>query len=120
MALSIEVRETTVVKLAGKLDTETSPAAEEQFKALAARAPRHVVFDLAGLEFMTSAGLRALFLARKALTEKGATCYLLNPQPQIARVIEIAKALPDMRVFRNVAELDEYLAAVQTRDQDGD
>lgn len=120
MALSIEVRETTVVKLSGRLDTETAPAAEEQFNAIAARSPRHVVFDLAELEFMTSAGLRALFLARRALTGKGATCYLLNPQPQIARVIEIAKALPDMRVFKNTAELDEYLAAVQSRVKDGD
>jgi hypothetical protein len=41
-------------------------------------------------------------------------------QPQIEEVFEIIKALPGLGVFRNHAELDEYLAARQLRDRDED
>jgi len=120
MALSIQIRDTTVVKFDGKLDGTTSPGAEEELQTVVARAPRHVVFDLSGLTFMTSAGLRVLFLAKKALTQKGAECFLLNPQPQIARVLEVAKALPDLRVFKDNRELDSYLAAIQAKVIEGE
>jgi anti-anti-sigma factor len=119
MSLSIEIRETTVVKLKGRLDSMTSPAAEEQLQALVERAPRHVVLDLAGLEFLTSAGLRVLFLLKKGLDGKGTESYMLNPQPQVARVLEIAKALPSLRIFKSSAELDEYLAGIQAKVVEG-
>ncbi len=120
MALRIQVRDTVVVRLDGKLDGTTSPGAERELQAVISRAPRHVVFDLGGLTFLTSAGLRVLYLARKALTEKGAEVSLLNPQPQIARVLEIAKALPDLRVFKDARELDGYLAAIQAKVIEGE
>jgi hypothetical protein len=34
-------------------------------------------------------------------------------QPQIQEVFEIIRALPGIAVFKDVAELDEYLAARQ-------
>jgi hypothetical protein len=34
-------------------------------------------------------------------------------QPQIQEVFEIMKSLPGISVFKNIAELDEYLAARQ-------
>ena len=38
-----------------------------------------------------------------------------NRKPHIDKVFEILKALPDMTVFANEAELDDYLAAMQER-----
>jgi anti-anti-sigma factor len=120
MALSIQIRETTLVKFDGKLDGATSPGAERELQAVVDRAPAHVVLDLSGLTFLTSAGLRVLFLTRKGLTSRGSQCFLMNPQPQIAKVLEIAKALPDLRVFKNARELDDYLTAIQAKVIEGD
>ena len=38
-----------------------------------------------------------------------------NRKPHIDKVFEILKALPDMAVFANEQELDEYLDAMQAR-----
>ena len=120
MSLSIQVRQTTVVVLAGRLDTETSPRAEGALASVLSAAPKHVVFDLAGLDFISSAGLRVLLGARKTLTEAGSECLLVNMKPQIEKVLEIIKALPGMKIFRNAKEADDYLATIQERVLEGD
>jgi anti-anti-sigma factor len=120
MPLEIAVRQTTVVTLKGRLDTDTAPAAEQAMGPVLATAPPHVVFDLGGLQFISSAGLRVLLLARKKLTEIGSECLLLNVQPQIARVLEVVKVLPDLRLFSTPGELDEYLVSIQRKVLDGD
>jgi len=120
LALSISIRQTTVVALGGRLDTATSPEAEKALQPVLATPPRYVVFDLAGLEFISSAGLRVLLGARKALSDAGAECVLVNIQPQIARVLEVIKSLPGMKIFASAREADEYLAALQRRVVEGD
>jgi len=120
MALSISVRETTVVVLGGRLDTSTSPEAEAALAPILAASPKHVVFDLAALEFISSAGLRVLLGARKALGDAGSDCVVVNMQPQIARVLEVIKSLPGMKIFATAREADEYFAALQRRVIEGD
>ena len=120
MSLSIQVRQTTVVTLAGRLDTATAPGAEQALAPVLAEAPKHVVFDLAGLEFISSAGLRVLLGARKALSERGSECLLVNIKPQIERVLEVVKSLPGMKIFTSAKEADDYLAALQQRVIEGD
>jgi len=120
MALSISVRETTVVALGGRLDTSTSPEAEAALAPILGASPKHVVFDLAALEFISSAGLRVLLGARKALADAGSECLVVNMQPQITRVLEVIKALPGMKLFATAREADEYLAALQQRVIEGD
>jgi anti-anti-sigma factor len=85
-----------------------------------AAAPKHVVFDLEGLDFIRSAGLRVLRGARQTLSEAGSECLLVSMKPQIARVIEVIKSLPGLKVFASAREVDEYLAALQRRVIDGD
>ncbi len=72
-----------------------------------------VVFDLAGLDFISSAGLRVLMAARKRLSARKGKLLLKNPRPHVQKVFEIVKALPDVKIFASVQELDEYLASIQ-------
>ncbi len=108
------------VKLTGSLDTATAPELERQlFPALPA-AVKDLVFDLAGLKFISSAGLRIFATARKQLKERGGQVSFLNMQPQIQEVFEIMRSLPGVAIFKDVAELDRYLAARQrSHQQDG-
>jgi hypothetical protein len=46
--------------------------------------------------------------------------HLVNLQPQIAKVLEIVKALSGINVFKNLQEMDEYLAAMQRQVQEGE
>jgi anti-sigma B factor antagonist len=104
---------TVTLNLAGSLDTETSPELEKRLAAELTPAVIDLVFDLAGLKFISSAGLRVFSIARKLMKERGGQVSFIHLQPQIQDVFNIIKALPGISVFENVAELDSYLAARQ-------
>ena len=101
------------MKLTGSLDTATAPELERQLAPVLAGPIKDLVFDLAQLKFISSAGLRVFSTARKTLKERGGQASFVNMQPQIQEVFEIMKSLPGVAVFKDVAELDRYLAARQ-------
>ncbi len=106
------------VKLTGSLDTATAPELERQLAPVLGGPVKDLLFDLAGLKFISSAGLRVFAVARKQLKEHGGQVSFVNMQPQILEVFEIIKALPGVAIFKDVAELDRYLAARQRSHQE--
>jgi anti-sigma B factor antagonist len=101
------------VKLTGSLDTATAPELERQLAPVLAGPIKDLVFDLAKLKFISSAGLRVFSATRKNLKERGGQTAFIHMQPQIQEVFEIMKSLPGVAVFQDEAELDRYLAARQ-------
>ncbi len=107
------------VKLTGSLDTATAPELEKQLAPVLGGAVKDVVFDLAQLKFISSAGLRVFSTARKTLKDRGGQASFVNMQPQIQEVFEIIKSLPGVAVFKDIAELDRYLAVRQRAHSQG-
>lgn len=99
--------------LTGRLDTLTAPKLETEV-ALLLDSPdvTSLVFQLEGLEYISSAGIRCLLRARKVLEERGEGVAIVNPQPAVRRVFEIVKALPPDRIVASQAALDAYLDAM--------
>src|SRR5690242_19621399 len=61
-----------VVRLAGRLDSQSAPSAEERLTQLIAGAAPRLAIDLTDLEYISSAGLRVLLLvARKVQQADG-------------------------------------------------
>lgn len=108
------------VTLTGSLDTSTAPELERQLVPVLAGGVKDLVFDLAQLKFISSAGLRVFSNARKTLKERGGQASFVNMQSQIAEVFEIMKSLPGVAIFKDVAELDRYLAVRQRKHLEGD
>jgi anti-anti-sigma factor len=108
---------TVTVKLAGSLDTSTAPDLERQLAPVLVGDVKDLVFDLAQLRFISSAGLRVFSNTRKQLKERGGQTSFVNMQPQIQEVFEIMKSLPGVAVFKDLGELDRYLAARQRSHQ---
>ncbi len=106
------------VKLTGSLDTATAPELERQLAPVLAGPVKDLVFDLAQLKFISSAGLRVFANTRKQLKERGGQASFVHMQPQIQEVFEIMKALPGVAIFESVAELDRYLAMRQRSYED--
>jgi len=102
-----------IVKLNGSLDTATAPELEKQLAPVLGGHVKDIVFDLAQLKFISSAGLRVFSIVRKALKERGGQASFMNMQPQIQEVFAIMKSLPGVAIFESVAEMDRYLAARQ-------
>jgi anti-anti-sigma factor len=104
---------TLTVELTGSLDTVTSPDLERQLTPLLTAELKEVIFDLANLKFISSAGLRVIAAVRKRLKEQGGQLSCVHMQPQIQEVFDIIKALPGIKLFKDYAEMDAYLAARQ-------
>ena len=104
--------EVTLV-LDGNLDNSTVASLEPKLTSTLATKPAQVIFDLARLKFVTSAGIRLFFIAIKQQKQHGGQASFVNLQPQIKEVFAIMGDIPDMRIFRDQAELDAYLLARQ-------
>ena len=107
------------VKLTGSLDTATSPELEKALAPVLATPVKDIVFDLAELKFLSSAGLRVFTMVRKQLIARGGQTSFVHMQPQIQEVFEIVKSLVGMNIFKDVAEFDAYIAARQRKHEEG-
>ena len=105
------------IKLTGSLDTATAPELERQLGPLLASPLKDLVFDLADLKFISSAGLRVFSLARKQLKERSGQASFIHLQAQIQEVFEIIQALPGVAIFKDEAEFDRYLTLQQQAHQ---
>ncbi|MBN1310794.1 MAG: STAS domain-containing protein [Anaerolineae bacterium] len=78
------------VTLKGTLDAPGAMAIEEQFQAMLRGRKDRVIIDLAGMDYMSSYGLRMLLMAAKSLHEAGGGLFLSGPNPYVMEVIRLA------------------------------
>lgn len=102
------------IELAGSLNTATAPELEKRLAPVLAGPVTNIVFDLARLKFITSAGFRVFAATRKMLGDRGGQASFVNLQPQIESVFEVIQALPGVAIYKNPADLDRYLALLQS------
>jgi anti-sigma B factor antagonist len=76
------------VKLVGRLDVKAAREAEAAFTE-AATAASNVVLDMAELDYIASAGLRALKRLRGDVRKNGGTLTLRNVQDDVMEVFEM-------------------------------
>jgi sigma-B regulation protein RsbU (phosphoserine phosphatase) len=94
------------VTLRGRLDTLTTPQLEAELAPLlAAPEVMSLVFQLDDLEYISSAGIRCVIQASKALADRGGRLVIVNPPAPIRRVFEIVKALRPEQFVDSEAEL---------------
>ena len=103
------------VKLDGRLDTETYADLEKKLDEVLAGHVSAVRFEMSKLGYLSSMGIRVLFKTFKALRERKALFAMINPQPQIKKVLDIAQALPTETVFASIAEADHYFDTMQKK-----
>jgi anti-anti-sigma factor len=120
MGLDIDITEMGYggrrVSLRGRLDTETAPALDARLGPLLASPDvTAALFDLAGLEYIGSAGIRVLVRARRTLEERGGGMAVAHLRPSVRQVFDIVKALPSTDVFATDAELDAFVEKMRRR-----
>lgn len=108
------------VALQGRLDTNSYAELDRQLAPILASDIDSLVLDLAGLDYISSAGVRSIFKARKALAARQGKVLVLNPQPQIRKVFDVVKAVPLNEIFTSVEEMDSYLDEMQRKVLHGD
>lgn len=89
MTLEIEKRESDgkpTYVLRGRLDTNTSPLLESEVKL---EGLTEVAFDLSGLDYVSSAGLRVFLTAQKQLMGAGGGVTLISPNQSVRSVLDM-------------------------------
>jgi anti-anti-sigma factor len=81
---------TLVLHAVGPVDSNTAPHLQEPLLRAAESPSGPVQLDLAEVPYMSSAGLRVLLLAAKALQKRGERLRLTNVPPHIYTVLNIA------------------------------
>ena len=108
------------VEIGGRLDTHTYGELDDRLTLVLAAKVQSLLLDLAQLEYISSAGVRSIFRARKLLAARAGTLVLANAQPQVQKVFDIVKAVPLSEIFRTVEEADAYLDKIQKKILAGD
>lgn len=80
--MSLEIKKSVegislTLSLTGRMDTVTSKEFENEFEA-AAPGIKNVTLDFAGLEYISSAGLRALLKAKRKLSEAQGSIKIIH------------------------------------------
>ena len=80
----------SVVTVSGRVDSNTAPAFDEALINVIEGGQHNVVLELSGVEFMSSAGLRAMVSALKACNRGGGNLAVAAPSKRVVEVMDLA------------------------------
>ena len=102
-----------VVSPIGSINASTYNILEVKVDKILKTPPDVIIFDMEFVDYISSAGIRVLLKTKKALKETNGKMVFMKLQPQIQKVFDILKAIPTLKVFANIRELDQYLDLMQ-------
>lgn len=119
MPLNIKVNEDQpgifTVTPEGSIDSDTYFSLEQKMNSILNDATKLVVFDMAGVIYISSMGLGVIFKTRAFLEGHGGSMIITNLTPQVKKVFDIIKALPE-HIFQNMEEIDAYITQIQRKE----
>ena len=79
--------ENAKIIVVGRLDTQTAPELEKEMDGIISNV-KELIFDMAGLEYVSSAGLRVILKAQKIMNTQG-SMKLIGVNDSIMEVFDI-------------------------------
>ena len=104
-----------VVSPIGSINAATYGILEAKVDEILKSLPDVIIFDMEFTDYISSTGIRVLLKTKKAMKAANGRMVFMNLQPQIQKVFDILKAIPSLKVFANIQELDRYLDLMQKR-----
>ncbi len=99
-----ELKHVSVVKVTGRVDSNTAPDVEKNLQDLIDADRNQIVMDLQETEYMSSAGLRVLVSALKAAKKSGGDLKLAQLSSRVKEVLDLAGLTPVFNVYNDVVE----------------
>jgi anti-anti-sigma factor len=96
----------TILHLNGRLDPAGADILEAQAHQAHAAGTRYLLLDLGGVDFVTSAGLRAVLAIYKLLTPREDTAALMRPpasEPHKSPYLYLANLSPEIYYIFNIS-----------------
>ncbi len=85
-----EYKRVAVVSVTGRVDSSTAPELDSQLTQLVDGGKNHIVLDLKDVEYMSSAGLRAMVSTLKKVKRVNGDLRLANPSARVEEVLRLA------------------------------
>lgn len=99
-----------VISPVGRIDGATSPAMESEITDVIASGERHLLVNLSGVDYMSSAGLRVLLAAMKKVKALQGEMVLCCMQPFVKEVFDLTGF---SRIFSIYATEEEAVRRLQ-------
>ena len=80
----------TILVLTGRLDVTTTPMLEAKFDAVFASGAKKILIDCTELDYISSAGLRALLTAAKTAKKTNGRIVLASLNKNVKQIFEIS------------------------------
>ncbi len=94
----------TTFMVEGPLNATTAPAAETTLAGTIDAGASRLVLNLAGVDYISSAGLRVLLTAAKKLSRQNGKLVLCELQPRVREILEMSGLLTMLAVAATEAE----------------
>jgi anti-sigma B factor antagonist len=79
-----------IIAIKGRLDAATSPSADEAIKKAMEADRNRLLFDLSGLEYLSSGGLRVILSAAKEIKRRSGKVALCCLNPYVDEIFEVS------------------------------
>ncbi len=99
-----EVGDIKVVRIAGNLDTQTSPVTQEQLTQLIQDGATKILLDFEKLNYISSSGLRVLLVAAQRLKDTSGQLRICSPNTMVREVFDTAGFSEIFSVYSSQAE----------------
>ena len=100
---TIQYKHCDVLTVSGRVDSSTAPKLSEDLNAIINEGRHKIVLDLVGLEYMSSAGFRALIAAqRNCKHHNQGEVVLVNVPENINNALELAGFTTLFKIFKDL------------------
>jgi anti-anti-sigma factor len=103
-----------LVKTDGRIDMSNADAFKDTLLSALSAAPRGLVVDMAGVEYISSAGLRSLMIALRAAKDAGKEFAVAALTPLVLEIFTISRFNLVFPLYGGVAEALEAVGATNT------
>jgi anti-anti-sigma factor len=99
---SKQIESVDVISIQGSVDALTAGDVQRYFETIISQGNRKLIADLQGVDFMSSAGLRAIMAVSKNVRQSGGDLRLAAPQPSIAKMLKISGFTSILKSYSSV------------------
>jgi anti-anti-sigma factor len=105
-----EQADVRIIRLIGRLDGTTMQQVEDEFMKLVHSGCTKYVFDLDGLDYISSAGLRVMLLSVKKTRASGGKLALFGLNDNVSEIFKISGFSTIFSIFATGEEALEFVA----------
>ena len=98
----------SIVTVSGRVDSQSAPQLDDALAELAAGGKNKIVLDLKGVDYMSSAGLRAIVKAGQAAQKAGGELRLAAVSDEVEVVLRTVGMLQMFKLYTDSGEAANF------------